>query len=980
MFYTQTEYTLQDNLTRLPDLIKKAKEYGYSYLSIADDNNLHGAYKFYKECVNNNITPIIGINVSCKFDNRLSNLLLYAKNQAGYLNIAELATILKISNRPLTMEELRTYNEGIVAITSGFDSEIDLLLFSGDNDSAYNCASYLSKIYKDFYIGINKQSSKTSSINNLLTNIATKLSIKTVITNNNKYLNSSEHKNYLVLKEISGINSPINLNDFDLSFKSQEQIKSLYSADVIRNTSSLLSEFSFKFNKQINDMPKVNDYDSREFLYNLCYKGLNKRLKGTSNNYDKYKMRLDYELSVISKMGYEEYFLIVWDIVRAAKKEFINVGPGRGSAAGSLVAYVTGITNVDPIKYDLLFERFLNPERTSMPDIDVDIPDEKRDAVISYIVNKYGNDRIANIVTFNTYGFNSSIRDVSKAMKLTENELNILLDKNPDKVLNQKQQEVLKIANSINGLPRHTSIHAAGIVMSSSRLQKVTPLQEGKADAYTTQFDAHDLEELGLLKIDLLGIRNLQTIKNIEDEIKKYISDFSINDVTLEDYNTKQLLTNANTLGIFQLESEGVRKVLNKLRVDTFEDLIATLALYRPGPMEIIDEYISRKHGKEYSFIHEDTIPYLGSTYGFIIYQEQIMMIANKLAGYSLGEADILRRAISKKDMNLLKKEEDKFISGCINNGYTRQVSKQLYDYIYKFANYGFNKSHSVAYAMVAYQMAYLKANYKVLFYRELLNNSVISKGALVKLINETRSNGVEIVKPNINESDILFETHKKQLKAPLSMINTISIRNAVEIVNERKKKLFNSYSDFVNRCSFLSDIQLENLVNAGVFDSLEKNRKSLTSKSKEITLFDQIIETHSNIQDDEYTKDELLEREKSALGIILSVDVYKELISFVRENNYKTVSDICDITKGTFNNVFLVVEDIKEHESKNGIMCFLKVTDNINSIDSVIFSDLYKNIRGNISRGTKILVDCNMNLRNNSLSIVINSIKKYWK
>ncbi len=980
MFYTQTEYTLQDNLTRLIELINVAKEYGYSYLTIADDNNLHGAYKFYKECKKNGITPIIGINVMCKFDERVSNLLLYAKNKIGYLNITELASKLKISNRPLLPSELEAHSDGVVAITSGFDSEIDLLLLSGNEKYAYIVANHLKKIYNDFFMGINLQSNISSNIVNQLLEIANSVGAQPVITNNNKYLKYEEHKNYVVLREISGIRGPIKLDDFDLSFKSQEQLISKYSSDIIENTKNLLSSFSFEFEKQINDMPKVNEYDSKDYLYSLCYRGLAKRLGKNSKEYDTYQRRLDYELNIISKMGYEEYFLIVWDIVKAAKKSNINVGPGRGSAAGSLVAYVTGITNVDPIKYDLLFERFLNPERTSMPDIDVDIPDEKRDAVISYIVAKYGNDRIANIVTFNTYGFNSSVRDVAKVLKLTEIELNALLDKNSSKKLNNRQQEVLSIANSINGLPRHTSIHAAGIVMSSSKLQEVTPLQEGKADAYTTQFDAHDLEELGLLKIDLLGIRNLQTIKNIEEEIKKYIQVFSINDVSLEDYKTKQLLSNANTLGIFQLESEGVRKVLNRLRIDTFEDLIATLALYRPGPMEIIDEYISRKHGKEYSFIHKDTIPYLQNTYGFIIYQEQIMMIANKLAGYSLGEADILRRAISKKDINLLKKEENKFISGCINNGYSHQVSKQLYDYIYKFANYGFNKSHSVAYAMVAYQMAYLKANYKVLFYRELLNNSVISKGALIKLINETRSNGVDVIRPDINDSGVLFETSKKQLKAPLSMINSISIRNAQEIVEERSKKLFESYGDFVTRCRFLSDGQLENLINAGVFDTIEKTRKGLLLKSKEVTLFDEFIDTYNEVQEEEFTKDELLDKERSALGIVLSVDVYKELISFVRKNNYKTVTDIIDITKGAFNNVFLVIEDIKEHNSKNGIMCFLKVTDNINSLDSVIFADIYQNIRGNIIKGSKILVDGNMNLRNNSLSIVINDIKKYWK
>ncbi len=980
MFYTQTEYTLQDNLTRLEMLVSDAKKYGYTYLTIADNNNLHGAYKFYKECLKNGITPVIGINVSCKFDDRVSNLLLYAKNQTGYQNIAELASILKINNKPLDINNLNSHKEGVVAITSGFDSEFDLLLLCGNERDAYNIASILNNLYEDFYIGINKQSNMSKKINIIQTKIADDLNIKTVITNNNKYLNKNEHSNYLVLKSISGLNNIVNIDEFDLVFKSKEEIINLYDKNTIENTSKLLSMFKFKFEKQRNVLPKVNDYNSKDYLYSLCYRGLDKRLNGDTSNYNVYKNRLDYELGIISKMGYEEYFLIVWDIVKAAKKAQINVGPGRGSAAGSLVSYVTGITNVDPIKYDLLFERFLNPERTSMPDIDVDLPDEKRDEVISYIVNKYGNDRIANIVTFNTYGFNSSVRDVAKVLQLSENELNFLLNKEGNNNnLSHKQQEVLRVANSITGLPRHTSIHAAGIVMSSSRLLEVTPLQEGKLDAYTTQFDAHDLEELGLLKIDLLGIRNLQTIKNIESEIKKYISDFSINDISLEDYNAKLLLSNANTLGIFQLESEGVRKVLNKLRIDTFDDLVATLALYRPGPMEIIDEYISRKHGSEYAFIHDDVVPYLGNSYGFIIYQEQIMMIANKLAGYSLGEADILRRAISKKDVSLLKNEENKFVSGCINNGYAKEVSKRLYDYIYKFANYGFNKSHSVAYALVAYQMAYLKANYKILFYMELLNTSVLSKNALAKIINETRSNDVEILKPCINTSEDLFIAVKKKIKAPLSMVDTISVKNARDIIGERKKGVFKSYKEFVSRCDFLSDVQLEKLVVAGVFDEIEKTRKGLLSTSKEATLFDQFIDTHSSVEVEEFSKDELLEREKQALGIVLSVDIYKEVINFVKKNNYKTVSDINAITSGTFNNVFFIVESVREHESKNGIMCFLKVTDNINSLDSVLFSDVYQNISSSIVIGSKILVDGKMNLRNNNLNFVINAVKKTW-
>ncbi len=980
MFYTQTEYTLQDNLTRLNELVDVAANYGYKYLTIADSNNLHGAYKFSKKCKDNNIVPIIGINVTCILDNNVSNLLLYAKNQNGYLNIARLATILKITNRPLTINELEQHNSGVVAVTSGFDSELDLNIISGRKDSAYEVARLLTRVFENFYIGINKQSDLSISINDQLYRLSADLYIKTVITNNNKYLDYSEHKNYLILREISGHSANRDIDKFDLSFKPLKAITEAFDNITVENTFNLLNEFEFEFKKQINVLPKVNEYDSKQYLYNLCDKGLQRRLLGRLDFYNTYKKRLDYELSIISNMGYEEYFLIVWDFVKFAKNANINVGPGRGSAAGSLVAYVTGITNVDPIQYDLIFERFLNPERISMPDIDVDVPDEKRDEIISYIVNKYGNERVANIVTFNTYGFNSSIRDVAKVMNLTEKELNAVLDKEYDNNLNFKQQEVLRIAKSINGLPRHTSIHAAGIVMSSSNLLEVTPLQEGKADAYTTQFDAHDLEELGLLKIDLLGIRNLQTIKNIEDEIRKYINDFSINDVSLEDFNAKQLLTNANTLGIFQLESEGVRKVLNKLRIDTFDDLIATLALYRPGPMEIIDEYISRKHGKQYTFIHEDAIPYLKSTYGFIIYQEQIMMIANKLAGYTLGEADILRRAVSKKDIELLKKEETRFISGCITNGYSKQVSKQLYDYIYKFANYGFNKSHSVAYAMVAYQMAYLKANYKVLFYRELLNNSVISRGALVKLINETRSNGIDILKPCINESEVLFKTIKKKLIAPLTMINSISFRNANDIVAERNNKTFDSYNDFVSRCNFLSDIQLQNLVNAGVFDEIESTRKGLIDRNKEVTLFNQFIDIHSNSDIEEYSKEVLLEKEKESLGIVLSVNIHKELISFVKKNNYKTVSDIVNITKGTFSNVFMVVEDFREHNSKNGVMCFLKATDNISSIDSVIFSDLYCDLRGNINKGSKILVDGKMNLRNNSLNFVISDIRKIWK
>ena len=877
--YGQTEYNLLNNSIHLKDYIELAKTHSFTFLSMTD-KNLYGSYKFYQECIANHIQPIIGIEITYMDDDSFkSKLLAYALNEEGYKNLLKISTYLATHDEPYGLEFLEPYRKNIAFVSVYNESIIERLHYSNAFKELKSKLEQLNS-YFNYYIGY----SYTNRLDRLNSNqeicsLAKELGIKTVPLHNCRYLNNEDKIIYEALTQIAG--NAVEVKECeDYSF----DIDPLYTDELEAFINQVhLNLYPKKF--YLPAYPNTKGAKAIDYLNTLCSKGLYRRLKGKI--LPVYQERLKYELSVIDKMGYSDYFLIVWDFILYAKKKGILVGPGRGSGAGSLVAYCLGITEIDPLEYDLLFERFLNPERISMPDIDTDFPDTSRDDVIQYVNELYGAKHVCNISAFNTFQIKSSIRDLGRIRKIDNSRLNEIIrmvEANPnyDALLEQfvNRQDIyefLYVIRGLDGLPRHISTHAAGVIISSTDLDDIIPLQEGINGLYQSQLEASDLEKIGLLKMDFLGIRNLTII----DEVMKNIQGFTMNDlrsIPLDDKKTYQLLQSADTLGVFQLESDGIRRVLSKLKPERFDDLVAVLALYRPGPMENIDEFIARRHGKKFTYEHPVLEPILKSTYGIIVYQEQIMQIAQTFAGFTLGQADLLRRAISKKKESELLNQEMAFIQGAMKKGHSEAVAKHIYDYFLKFNNYGFNKSHAVAYGLVSYQMAYFKANYFNIFISKILNNVIGATKMMVSYINYAKAHKVITYKPNVNISTNQFEVNQAGMFMPLQAIHSIGEMTTLEIVNERNKNgLFKNFQDFKERTK-LSESALEALIYAGALDSFGMTKKQLIEAKSSIN---EIIARHleDRIEDtSEYDFKTLQQKEFMYLGFNLAYDIFLDL------------------------------------------------------------------------------------------------------
>ena len=700
----KTDYSLLSSLIKIEDLVKIAKEQGFRALGISDDNLCY-AMEFYKECLKNDIKPIIGLKVIVNEH----DIYLYAKNYKGYQNLCY------ISSNDIDIDTIKNNIEGLFLVLPA--SSIDL----------YNELNI-----PDTYIGYTKD--KVHDYKNISFN-----EIRCFNKEDTEYL-----KYLTLIKEGKTISDEVDeLNDVHLK-----------KIDIDKNEQDLFEEIYNMVDLKIikNDLlPRFNkeqDFDQDKYLENLCKKGLLKRFDNKVPI--KYADRLISELNMIKTMGFSNYFLVVWDYVKYAKKNNILVGPGRGSAAGSLVSYSLGITDIDPIKYNLFFERFLNPERVTMPDIDIDFESGKRDLVVDYVTSKYGNKSVAGIITYGTLKAKMVLRDVARVfnmenkidsfIKMFDSKLSLednLKNRNITEIISKDPtiSRICIISKKLEGLKRTRSVHAAGVVISNEELDRYIPIVKN-GDGYITGFTMGYLEELGLLKMDFLALDNLILISNLIDEIDS----INIKDIPLNDEKTLDIFRNVNTEGIFQFESSGIKNVLRKFKVKNFNDLAAILALFRPGPMDNIDSYIRRMEGREkVQYLHKDLEPILSDTYGIIIYQEQIMQIATKMAGFSLGEADILRRAMSKKNNELMLKQKEKFIEGSVNKGYSKDISEKVFDYINKFASYGFNKSHSVSYALISYQMAYLKAHFKNYYMKYLLSMVIGNEVKTKEYINECK-------------------------------------------------------------------------------------------------------------------------------------------------------------------------------------------------------------------------------------------------
>ena len=959
--YVKTSYSMLSSLIKIEELVSRAKEYGYKSLAITDEGNMFGVMEFYNCCKKYDIKPIVGMEIT--YNDK--KFLLYAKNIEGYKCLIKLATI--ISDDKLSIDDVKKYSNDVILVMpiQWFDAEI------------YN-------IYKDKFVGYSDIKDRDKfKYNNY------------VYINETLYLNKDDYKylDYLSMIKYQKVLGEYELNkDMGKYLMSPKELE--LDSNDIDNYNYIYNSCNISFVKESNLLPVYNDnVNSYEYLKSLCEKGLNKRLN--NNVSDEYKDRLEYELSVINKMGFCDYFLIVWDYVKYAKFNNILVGPGRGSAAGSLVSYTLGITDIDPIKYNLLFERFLNPERITMPDIDIDFDAEKRDLVFDYVINKYGSKRVAGIITFNTLGAKQVIRDVARVMNISNYKVDSickLLTSDLDNsykndiglrnIVNSslELQKLYDVALHLEGLPRHVSVHAAGIIMCNKDIDEIVPLYHGQLDMYVSGYSMKYLEDLGLLKMDFLSISNLTMIAELIDRIRTNEKiNITFANIPVDDKKTMDIFRDVDTDGIFQFESDGMKKFLGKLKPNNLEDLIATIALFRPGPMDNIDLYIKRKEGKEkVVYLHDDLKPILESTYGIIIYQEQIMEISRVMAGYSYADADLLRRAMSKKNEAVILKERPRFISQSISRGYSEEVANKIFDLILKFANYGFNRSHSVAYAIIAYKMAFLKKYFYKYFMTCLLSNSMSNPIKTKVYVAEVRRNNVNILLPDINKSSSKYITESIGIRCPLTIIKNVGVIVINEIIREREKGDFEDFISFTKRLyqSSINKKVLTSLILAGCFDSFGYNKRTLIENLDNVINYAELsknaglIDVEKPLIDEyeEYSSDELVKIELDVFGFYLS---YHPVSKYNNKNNSLSIPKLFDHNI----NIVLLIEYIKEITTKkNDVMAFVSANDEYGTVDLILFPTVYKKYN-NINVGDIIDVYGKVERRNDKYQVVVSTI-----
>ena len=969
--YIKTDNSLQISLIKIKDLIKFAIDNNIKSLTITD-NNMYGVMDFYKMCITNNIKPIIGLEI--EYNDK--KIVLYAENYDGYKNLIKLCT--HSSEKKLELIDLEKYSSNLLCITPY------------ESLSIYND---IKSFYKNIFIGYKTQ----DQLNNID-------SSNTIYMNETLYLTKNDNKYIKYLDAVrTGVTIDIisnnNLNNYILK---EDEFNTKFEISIKNNHLIYeLCNVEIPFNQKL--MPKYKteeNIDSYSYLKKKCIEGLRKHFGNTVKEI--YKERLKYELEIINKMGFCDYFLIVSDYVKYAKDNNIIVGTGRGSAVGSLVSYCLMITDVDPIKYNLLFERFLNPERISMPDIDIDFEHEKREKVINYCIEKYGSKKVVPIITFGTLGAKQALRDVAKAMDielgLIDNLCKLIDSRKTLKENysdNQKIKDLLerkdelkecyKTSLKFEGLKRHTSIHAAGVIMSNVDLDEIIPLDKSH-DFYVSGYDMTYLEELGLLKMDFLAIKYLTTIHNIIDSINEdYNLNIKFDEIPLNDQKALDIFNSADTIGIFQFESDGMINFLRKLKVTSMDDLFAAIALFRPGPMKNIPTYINRKKGIEkIDYIDPSLESILKPTYGIMIYQEQIMQIARTMADYTLGEADILRKAMSKKKKDILLKEKEKFKSRALNKGYNEKLVDNVYELMLKFAEYGFNKSHSIGYSIVAYKMAYLKAYYPKNFITYLLSMEINDEVKTKQYIYEAKKNNIEILKPDINLSERKYVIENSGIRYPLSSIKNVGTQGSEFIINERNNGAYLDIYDFIRRCyrKSVTSKTLESLIYAGVFESFGYNKKTLINNLDLIINYGELIKDldrtyalEPEIQIvEEYSSKELMEQELNVFGFYLTKNPITELK--LKYNNIVNLNEIESFFDKVIN-IIVYIDRIKEvNTSKGDKMAFISGSDELSTADIVLFPKIYEKYN-NLKHGDIVLIKGKVEKRFDKHQIVVNEIKR---
>lgn len=905
----KSDYSLMKSLLKIKDIVSYAEKEKEKYVGILEDNP-YSIMDFYDKCMSYNLKCIFGMIIYVGNN----KIYLYIKNYDGYLNILKIHNL--ILEDKLTFESLIKYNAGLICV----------LPFEN-----YSLINRLKQAF-EVYLGYKNNNEFETAIK---------------ITKNILFINEilclkKEDTNFLkTLYKID--NKEFNLSHYYILPATERDINTI--KKFVENIN-----LKFDFTKRYIPAFCKTEEESINTLYTLAKKGLLKRLNGKLNN--TYKDRLLYELEVIKNMGFVDYFLIVYDYIKFAKKSNIYVGPGRGSAAGSLVSYSLGIIDVDPIKYNLLFERFLNPDRITMPDIDIDFEDTRRGEVIDYVKKKYRESCVSLIVAYGTLGSRLVIRDVGKVLKIDQPLIDELSKNiNPKKSLkenldnntlvefikNKNLQNLYKISMKLEGIKKHTTIHAAGVIISSTPLKDIIPVFETK-DGLLTGFTMEYLEKIGLLKMDFLALRNLSIIHNTVDIIKKNNTSFNLKTIPLNDPNTFKLLSSGKTENIFQFDTPGMKNFIKKLTPKTFDDLTAAIALFRPGPMQFIDEYIERRNGKKFTYLHPDLIEILKSTFGIIIYQEQIMQILSKMAGYTFAEADIIRRAMSKKKKDVMLKEREHFLKESEKRGYNPKISEQVYDMIVKFADYGFNKSHSVSYALIGYQMAYLKANYTEAFHLNTLNMNIGSDAKIKDVIKDARRRGLIIIRPNIIISEEQYIIDSGKLILPLTSIKNISTSQSKIIINNRP---YDDYFDFLKKTynKGLNRNNVETLIKGGALDIFGYSKNTLLSNIDSAVTYLELVENldSSLIMKPDIEESKIPDEEYSEL------DIFGFYVSGHPATKY-TKNDIVKLNKlheylGKRVNIVALVDKVKVIDTKNKEkMAFLGLSDDTINIDSVIF------------------------------------------
>ena len=1046
--HVHTEYSLLDGFCRIDQVAKRARALGQSSIAVTDHGVMYGAVAFYRACLQEGVRPIIGCEVyvaprsrfdkTFELDKEYYHLILLCENQIGYQNLMKLVSLAFTEgfyNKPrVDYELLERYHEGLICLSACMSGEVPKRILSGDDKGALEKAEYYQRVFgKDNYFielqshGIPEQ----NMLNQKLIKIARSIGAGLVVTNDCHYIRKEDsrlHDILLCIQTNSTVNNKkMGFETEEFYLKSEEEMRALFPDidEAFDNTVKIAErcQLEFEFGKRkLPDFKTPNGEDHYEYFRRQCYDGLYRHYGDTPDQ--AVVQRLDYELSVIRRMGFVDYFLIVNDFVQYAKSKDIPVGPGRGSGAGSLCAYCIGITGIDPIKYDLLFERFLNPERISMPDFDIDFCKDRRGEVIDYVIRKYGADHVAQIVAFGTMQARGAVRDVGRVLDIPYASVDRIakmipfsLDMTVDKALTLSAElrqsyqqddtvkQIIDVARELEGVPRHITMHAAGVVITDRPVSDYVPLAVSD-ESVVTQFTMTTLEELGLLKMDFLGLRNLTVIHDAEVMIRRHEPDFSIEKISYSDKAVYDMISTGNTDGVFQFESGGMKNVLARLKPDHFEDLIAVISLYRPGPMDSIPTYIRNRHdSRQISYKHPLLEPILNVTNGCIVYQEQVMQIFRTLAGYSLGRADIVRRAMSKKKHDVMEREKQIFIhglvnengevevEGCLRRGIDERTALSIFAEMESFASYAFNKSHAAAYAAVSYQTAFLKCRYNREYMAALLSSVIDNQNKTAVYIGECHRMGIAVLPPSVNESESKYTVYSGNIRFGLSAVKNLGLSFITAIINERRLKPYQSYYDFCRRLNGkgLNSRSLESLIKCGALDNLDCNRRQMLAVSKtilddleyerrrgggsgQISLFDMGEDDRAGEiaipEMEEFPLTELLNMEKEMAGMYLSGHPLDEYARYSAAVNADRISDILNAEDGRYNDRGKVrlVASINKNRTQitknNKMMAFVEAEDRFGTCEIIVFPNVLDESREALYVGAVVMIEGTLSLR----------------